>query len=109
MKIIDVINGIKTLDIPYAYDHFKDEQTPPYCAYRYVESDNFHADDKAYFKKGKFDVELYVAKKNPSLEKSFEAIFDNGNAPYRKYESYIEEIELYLVLWELETEEDYGE
>lgn len=98
MKIVDVINGIKETGIPYAYDHFNEEQTPPYCAYKYVESDNFDADNKAYFKKGQFNVELYTKTKDPTTENKIESIFDNGPVPFKKYESFIDEIKLYMVL-----------
>ena len=98
MKIKDVIAQVRAIGIPYAYDHFNEEQTPPYTACRYVESNNFDADNKAYFKKGQFNVELYTKVKDPALEQQFEQIFEDGEQPYKKYESFIDNIKLYMVL-----------
>ena len=98
-KIIELIKGIcEAQCMPYAYDHFDSEQKLPFCAYHYVESNNFNADNKIALRKGQFNVELYTQKKTPALEKLFEDKFDEVNAPYRKYESFLNDEKMYEVL-----------
>ena len=48
-KLLEII---KAMDIPFAYDHFAEGEavTPPFLCYLLPRSDNFSADGKAYFK-----------------------------------------------------------
>ena len=48
MNLIDIKTKLNTLNIPVAYDHFKNKVNPPFIAYRELPPDVFLADDYNY-------------------------------------------------------------
>jgi hypothetical protein len=61
----EIIKILKTLGIPYAYDHFAEGEgpDPPFICYRCPNSDNFAADGTVYFPITEIDIELYTDRK----------------------------------------------
>lgn len=100
-KVVDIL---KKLGIPFAYDHFAEGEAvdPPFICFRCPDSDNFAADGKVYLGITVFDVELYTDKKDPELEKKLQALFDETGIVYEKDETYIESEKLIEVIYEFE-------
>ncbi len=100
----ELINILKALRIPYAYDHFAEGESPdpPFICYLLPGNNNFAADGMAYYKITKVRVELYTDKKDVPLEGRVEAVFDNHGIFYAKDEVWIEEEKLYEVTYEFE-------
>ena len=48
----ELLNVIKEMDIPFAYDHFAEGESPdpPFICYLLPGSDNFAADGRVYLK-----------------------------------------------------------
>ena len=104
-KLLEIISEI---DIPSAYDHFAEGESPapPFICYLIPGNDNFAADGKAYFKAEQVHLELYTDKKDPETEQLVEAVLDSHGVFYDRTEVWIESEKLYEVLYYFETEAD---
>lgn len=92
---------LKQLNLPLAYNHFKNPQKSPYLIYMADDSDNFAADNKVYHKINNFAIELYTDKKDIQLETQLEELLDAHDLYYEKYEAYIDTEKLYQVRYEI--------
>lgn len=98
MKEIEINSLLNTMNIPVAYDHFKDDNTiPPFILYRNDDTDTFKADDKTYYKENNYIIDLTTIKKQPDLEEQLETLFDSNNIPYEKFEDYIESEKIFQI------------
>lgn len=102
-KLLEII---KAMDIPFAYDHFAEGEAvdPPFICYLLPESDNFAADGKVYFKANEVHIELYTDTKDLSVEQQVEAVLDEHGIYYDRSEVWIESEKLYEVLYSFEME-----
>ncbi len=100
-----VLQMLRRIGIPYAYDHFAEGRSPrpPFMVYRYPGSDNFAADGIAYFRIEKLHVEIYTDRKDLQLEELAEATFNAYGFFYVKSETWIPSERLYEVLYEMEV------
>ena len=105
MKHSEVMAMMEELNIPFAYDHFAEGESPdpPFALFLFPGSDNFAADGKVYFKKNQLDIEVYTDFKNPDLEEKIEAVLDAHGLFYQKQETWIESERMYEVLYEMEV------
>ena len=103
MKILELLGG---LDLPIAYDHFAEGESPepPFICYWYPESNHFAADGRVYFRKNVVHLELYTDFKDLNLENKVEAVLDEAGIFYNKSEVWIESEKLYEVLYRFEME-----
>ena len=97
-EIYDMLSSLK---IPVAYDHFvqnaNSKVVPPFILYRNNNSENFKADDKAYFRNSEYLVDLITDKKDISLESSVESLLNEYNLPFDKEEDFIESEQIYQI------------
>ena len=102
-KLLEII---KAMDIPFAYDHFAEGEAvdPPFICYLLPESDNFAAGGKVYFKANEVHIELYTDTKDLSVEQQVEAVLDEHGIYYDRSEVWIESEKLYEVLYTFEME-----
>ncbi len=102
-KLLEIISEI---DIPSAYDHFAEGESPdpPFICYLIPGNDNFAADGKAYFKVDQVNIELYTDLKDPETENKVEAVLDSHGVFYDRTEVWIESERLYEVLYSFEME-----
>jgi len=107
MMVMEKILAIlKEADIPFAYDHFAEGESPdpPFICYLFPGSNNFSADGKVYFKANEVHIELYTDFKDLTVEQKLEAVLDEHGIFYNKSETWIESEKLYEVLYIFETE-----
>ena len=106
MWMDELINILKETEIPFAYDHFAEGESPqpPFICYLLPGSNNFAADGKVYFKANEVHIELYTDFKDLTVEQKFEAVLDEHDIFYNKSETWIESEKLYEVLYIFETE-----
>lgn len=106
MWMDELINILKETEIPFAYDHFAEGESPqpPFICYLLPGSNNFAADGKVYFKANEVHIELYTDFKDLTVEQKFEAVLDEHGIFYNKSETWIESEKLYEVLYIFETE-----
>ena len=95
------------IDIPSAYDHFAEGESPepPFITYLLPRSNNFSADGRVYLHVAEVHIELYTDEKNPEVEARVEAVLDRHGIFYDKSEVWIETEKLYEVLYSFEMEE----
>lgn len=97
-KLLEIL---KLLNIPFAYDHFAEGESPipPFICYLLPSSNNFAADGVVYHKINEVHVELYTDLKDISVEEKLEAVFNEYGIFYNKSETWIESEKLYEVLY----------
>ena len=97
---------LKEMDIPFAYDHFAEGESPdpPFICYLLPGSHNFSADGRVYFKANEVHIELYTDFKDLAVEQKLEAVLDKYSIFYNKSETWIDSEKLYEVLYIFETE-----
>ena len=102
----ELLQIIKEMDIPFAYDHFAEGESPdpPFICYLLPGSDNFAADGRVYLKVNEVHIELYTDLKDLSVESAVEAVLDKYGIFYQKSEVWIESERLYEVLYTFEME-----
>ena len=102
----ELINILKEMDIPFAYDHFAEGESPdpPFICFLLPGSDNFAADGRVYYKIDQVRVELYTDIKDLSAEQTMEAVLDAHGIFYEKSEIWIDSEKLYEVLYSFEQE-----
>lgn len=105
MSFEEIVRMLSGIGLPFAYHHFAEGESPdpPFLIYLSPGSHNFAADGSVYFKVNLLDVELYTDIKDPDMEARVETAFDAAGFFYDKTESYIEEENLYEVLYEMEV------
>lgn len=92
---------LQQLNIPLAYNHFKETQHTPYLIYLTEDTSNFGADNKVYFKVDNWVIELYTDKKELVLEARLEELLEEAELYYEKYEVYIDTENMYQVRYEI--------
>ena len=78
MSIEELAAILQEMDIPFAYDHFAEGESPepPFICYLLPGSDNFAADGRVYFRINEVRIELYSDSKDVGLESKVEAVLD---------------------------------
>lgn len=101
-----IVNMIKEMELPFAYDHFAEGESPmpPFICYLIPGSNNFAADGKVYHKINVVHLELYTDCKDLSVEQKVEAVLDKHGFFYDKLETWIASEKLYEVLYSFEME-----
>ena len=102
----EVIKILKEIDIPFAYDHFAEGESPspPFICYLTPGTDNCAADGIAYLKVNEINIELYTDFKDLSVERKVESVLDKFGIYYDKLETWIDSEKLFEVLYSFEME-----
>jgi len=91
----------------YVYNAFKVGSAPDprdkYIIFRYPNRNDFVADDKNYAKITALDIELYSDEKAFEAEAVIEDILDDLEIVYVKTDSFIEDEQMYMCLYEMEV------
>lgn len=66
----DVMQMLAETEIPFAYDHFAEGESPdpPFICFLFPGSENFAADNVVYMEFSNLSIELYTDEKDPELE-----------------------------------------
>ena len=104
MTIENIVEMLQEMNIPFAYDHFAEGESPepPFICYLIPGSDNFAADGKVYFKMNEIRIELYTDFKDLDLESRVEGVLDGHEIFYNKSETWIQSEKLYEVMYAFE-------
>ncbi len=105
MKHDEVMAMMEEMDVPFAYDHFVEGESPdpPFVVFLYPKASNFAADGIAYYKINQLSIELYTDLKDIDLETKVEAVLESHGIFYAKSEVWIESENLYEVLYQMEV------
>lgn len=104
MTYDDIKSILDECNLPYAYDHFVEGESPepPFLIFLFPGSDNMFADNGVYFKISQLNMELYTDKKDPELEEKLEDILTAHEIPWEKSEVWIDSEKMYEVLYQTE-------
>ena len=99
----EVMAMLSELNIPFAYDHFAEGESPepPFICFLFPGSDNFSADNVVYAAFEELHIELYTDEKDPELEVSVESVLSEHELFWQKTEVWIESEKLYEVLYRM--------
>lgn len=105
MSIEELAAILQEMDIPFAYDHFAEGESPepPFICYLLPGSDNFASDGRVYFRINEVRIELYSDSKDVGLESKVEAVLDSYGIFYNKSEVWIQSEKLYEILYSFEV------
>ena len=101
----EIIAMMEETELPFAYDHFAEGESPapPFICFLYPSDNNFSADGRPFFKINQVNVELYTDLKDPALEAMVEAVLEEHGIFYGKTETWIDSEGLYEVLYQFQT------
>ena len=104
MTIENLVEMLQEMEIPFAYDHFAEGESPepPFICYLLPGSNNFAADGKVYFRINQVRIELYTDSKDLSVERKVEMVLDEHEIFYNKSETWIQSEKLYEVMYAFE-------
>ena len=105
MTIENLVEMLQEMEIPFAYDHFAEGESPepPFICYLLPGSNNFAADGKVYFRINQVRIEIYTDSKDLSVERKVEMVLDESGIFYNKSEVWIQSEKLYEVLYSFEV------
>ena len=105
MTIENLVEMLQEMEIPFAYDHFAEGESPepPFICYLLPGSNNFAADGKVYFRINQVRIELYTDSKDLAVERKVEMVLDESGIFYNKSEVWIQSEKLYEVLYSFEV------
>ena len=106
MTCEEIVKRLRLLKIPVAYSHFNKAPAIPFCVYTIPESSFYGADNKNMLKNRTVHIELYTDHKDEQLENKLAALFNDHEI--NVYESYIEDQQLYQVVFEFEIIDKTG-
>ena len=103
MTYEEVMAMLSELNIPFAYDHFVEGESPepPFICFLFPGSDNFSADNVVYAAFEELHIELYTDEKDPELEARVEDVLTGHELFWQKTEVWIESEKLYEVLYRM--------
>ena len=105
----ELFEVLKSIGLPIAYYQFKegDKDNPvpslPYMVYYYPSRSDESADGINFAKKYTLNIELYTKEKDFSAEDKVEEVLENNDIYYLKSESYLNDEQMYEVLYEGEV------
>ena len=100
MTMKEAARLVKSIGYPYAYDHFTDATglKPPFVVY-YYEYSPYFADSSNYADVRTMVIELATDNKDFEAESAVENMLDANGLTWSKEESYIDEEQLYEVIY----------
>lgn len=100
-EVNTMLKGINGFAKKVAYRSFPVGKAPvlPFICYLCTSTDNFKADNQVYTVIQEIDIELYSKNKDTASEGLVEAQLNAYHIPWDKYEEYIEDEEVYEVIY----------
>ena len=102
-ELFSLLNG--AFQGKVTYNAFPKNKVPnmPYICIVELNSDNFGADNKVYFKRKNVDIELYTEYKDPATEELLEGVLDGAGIFYESADTYIEDEKCFERVYSIEV------
>lgn len=104
MTRAEIATMIAGVGLPYAYDHFKADESPggpPFICFMYTDDDDFLADDTNYQRITGLTVEMYTDEPDFTLEAAVESALTGAGLVYaRSGPEYIQNERMYQTTYE---------
>lgn len=104
MQFTEIKTMLGQTSLQSTYYSWPDKQAPelPYLVWYLPSTDNFAADDKVYKQIQALNIELYTKTKDFAKEAAVEAVLDNWGMIWNKTEVYLDDEQMFEVLYEME-------
>lgn len=102
MTLAELNTALQALNIPVAYNVFREPQTPPYICFLVIDYEQTYADDKNFVQNPVVRVEYYSKNKDISAETDIEALLEENEITWDKADGYLDTERLYMTTWEFE-------
>lgn len=102
-ELYTALKSINGFNEKVAYRAFTEDEAPalPFIVYYVDQSNNILADNKVYKARQQVTVELYSVNKDVASEALVEAMLNNHDVPWEKYEAYVEDEHMYQLSYEI--------
>ncbi len=96
---------LEQMNVPFRYFLFEEKEAvePPFLVWYLPESNNFFADGIVYEKIARLNLELYTDQKDFEVEERLESLLETEDMAWNKTEAFLDEEQLYEVLYEMEV------
>lgn len=104
MHYTEIKTMVAQTKLPSTYYSFPEKGAPalPYIVWYLPQSNNFAADNKVYKPIEALNIELYTQTKDFETEAIVEAVLNDWGMVWQKTEAYIEDEQMYEVLYEMQ-------
>ena len=108
MTYEDIATMIGSIGLPFAYDHFNDEDEdkptgPPFICFLYPNPGGFMADNINYVPREQLVIELYTDNIDITLEADVETALASAELPFTKAREYVEDERMYQTTYTTEV------
>ena len=103
MALDEIAERLRLTSLPFTYNQWPPNKSPdlPFVCYRFVGSNNLHADGGVYYSGSSVDMELFTKVKDPAVETVLEQAMTGIH--WEKSETYIESQQCFRILYEIEV------
>lgn len=101
MALNDILERLKCLDIPVAYNMMRKETAAPYVVFYETGGENYGGDYHNFIRKRNVKIELYCKEKMSELEQKLEQLFIDCELDVS--ETWLENSDLIRVTYEFQT------
>lgn len=101
MKLDEIYKRLQKINIPIAYNHFRESVKPPYITYYEDGGQNYGADCMNLLRKRNVVINLFTKKKEPELEVQIEKLINDFETDVS--EIYILDEDLVMITYKFET------
>lgn len=97
----ELYEALASLGLPVAFDHFEVAQELPYIIYIVTDSNDFAADNIAYYASDNVQIELYNEVKSKDRESAVENLLRSYGVYFAKSEGYLPDEQMYMVTYQV--------
>ena len=103
MALDEIAERLRLTGLPFTYNQWPPNKAPdlPFICYRFVGSNNLHADGGVYYSGSSVEMELFTEVKDPAVETVVEQAMTDIH--WEKSETYIESQQCFRILYEIEV------
>ena len=103
MTLAELNTALQELNVPVAYNVFKEPQVPPYICFLVIEYYyKYSSYGKDYVQNPVVRVEYYSKNKDISAETDIETLLEENGISWDKEDGYLDTERLYMTTWEFE-------
>ena len=103
MALDEIAERLRFAGLPFTYNQWPPGRSPdlPFICYRFVGSNNLHADGGVYYSGSSVEMELFTNVKDPAVEAMVEQAMIGIH--WEKSEDFIESQQCFRILYEIEV------
>ena len=103
MTLLEVVQMVASIGLPYRYSHFSETPNPPYVVFYYPSETDPHADNSNYINKRQLFIELFTNTKDQTSEASVESVLKQHGLSWYKQTDFLNDEKLFQTVYETEV------